>query len=123
MNPISQALPSENLRVAVGLLGSLTVVPDLPRVGQPINAHELLEAVARDMRHTAAAKRIELSLTLAARGYLVRGDRERMKQTYHNLLSNAVNYAKKGGRITVRSSCPTPDALRVEVSHGDAQGT
>ncbi len=88
----------------------------MPVVLPPVNVHHLLEHVAQDLKRQFTAKKLDLSMKLSARGYLIAGDRERMRQIYTNLISNAVTYARKGGQITVRSTCPTPDALRVEVS-------
>ncbi|HEX8523018.1 MAG TPA: ATP-binding protein [Tepidisphaeraceae bacterium] len=92
-------------------------MPDLPAVMPPVNAHHVLETVAQQLKKQLAAKKLELSMKLSARGYLIPGDPERLRQVYMNLLSNAVTYAPKGGQIMVRSTCPTQDALRVEVSH------
>jgi len=82
-----------------------------------IDAHQVLSGVLGRLRRQIDAKRLDLNLQFIARGYLVRGNRDRMEQVYQNLLSNAFARAPRGSRITVKSTCPTPEALRVEVTH------
>jgi signal transduction histidine kinase len=112
----STGFAPESVRTAEMPVGILMNPPGMPVVSPPVNVHQLLERVAQDLRRELTAKRLELTMKLSARGYLVAGDREWMRQVYTNLLSNAVTYARKGGQITVRSTCPSQDALRVEVS-------
>ena len=86
-------------------------------VPAPIDAHQVLTDVLGRLRRQIDAKRLDLNLQFIARGYQVRGDRDRMEQIYQNLLSNAFARAPRGSRVTVKSTCPTPEALRVEVTH------
>ena len=86
-----------------------------------VDAHLLLHDVLRQLKRQIDAKRLELNLQLSARGYLIRGDRERMQLVYQNLIGNAITNARKGALLTVRSTCPSPEALRVEVSHCTAR--
>ncbi len=90
--------------------------PELPAVAPPVDAHHLLQLVLHQLQRQIDAKRLGVNLQLVARGYLIRGDRDRMQQTYANLISNAITRARKGGQLTVKSTCPDPDALRVQVT-------
>jgi len=96
---------------------ALTSPAPSPAVSQSVDAHQLLSGVIGQLRRQIDAKRLDLNLQLIARGYQIRGDRERMEQTYRNVISSAIGYAPRGGQLTIRSSCPTPEALRVEVTH------
>ena len=108
---------AEQSSSAVLIPPALSATPELPPIAPPVDVHQMLQSVAHQLRRQFAAKKLEVEMKLTARGYLVPGDAQRMRQVYMNLLSNAITYARRGGQIIIRSSCPTPDALRVEVSH------
>ena len=91
------------------------LAPVLPLA--PVDVHQLLHDVLGHLRRQIDAKRLDVNLQLVARGYLIRGNRDRMHDTYRNLITSAIGYAPRGGQLTVKSSCPTPEALRVEVTH------
>ena len=61
----------------------------------------LLEEAVASVRATAAAKRIDLTLTAEPTGVLVAGDPDRLGQVVWNLLSNAIKFTPEGGRIEV----------------------
>ncbi len=88
----------------------------------PVNVHELIKSAVHQLRWQSAAKKTRLSLKLAAHDCMLIGDRDRLRQVYLSLLSNAIGYAPQGGLITITSSCPTRDALRVQVSYAAREG-
>ena len=96
----------------VGLEESV-LTPGLPRVS--VNAHEVLASVVRECRKRIASKDLQVSLRLLSQQYHISDNGERLRQTYLNLLNNAVNAAQPGSRLTLRASCPTECALRVEI--------
>jgi signal transduction histidine kinase len=87
--------------------------PKLPR--SSIDAHELLGSVVRECHGKIGSKSLRVSLRLLSRQYYINDDGERLRQVYLNLLNNAVAAARPGSTITLRSTCPSDCALRIEV--------
>src|SRR6185436_16512636 len=59
-------------------------------------------------------KSLKLKLELSGNG-TVEGDASRLQQVLWNLLSNAIKFSQEGGDITIRTSNPLPDKLRVQI--------
>ncbi|MDQ0858119.1 two-component system histidine kinase PnpS [Bacillus sp. V2I10] len=68
---------------------------------QNCNAKEILEEVIIILKSKADEKEIELSLHVNSDELYVYGDVYRLKQIFINLISNALNYTPKGGRVQV----------------------
>jgi signal transduction histidine kinase len=81
----------------------------------PVN----LQAVAEEAISTTWQSSEEQGVTLAlqASGNLprVRGDADRLRQVFANLLDNGVKYTASGGQVTIRLT-PVEGAVRVEIS-------
>ena len=71
---------------------------------QAVNVVDVLRAAIESANPTAAAKRQELSASLPEMQVTVSGDRERLQQIFWNLLSNAMKYTPRLGRIDVAVS-------------------
>jgi signal transduction histidine kinase len=113
-----RAAPWQDFSKSTGLLPAIgldetALTPGLPRLS--VNAHDLLASVVRECRKRIVAKELQVSLRLLSQQYHISDDGERLRQTYLNLLNNAVSAALPGSRLTVRASCPTECALRVEI--------
>ena len=65
-----------------------------------VDVASVLEASVNAVRPAAEAKGIELTLVLAPTG-AVRADPNRLQQVFWNLLTNAVKFTPKGGRVAV----------------------
>ena len=94
--------------------------PALPAGLAAVDAHEVLRGEARQLERAIAAKRLDVEWRLLARHAYLPVDPERLRRVYRSLLTTAVDAAKKGDRITIRSTCPSDCALRVEVEEHSA---
>jgi C4-dicarboxylate-specific signal transduction histidine kinase len=99
------------------LLMNLTENPDLspalPRTS--VDAHEVLGRVVKECHRRIGSKGLRVALRLLSRQYHIIDDGERLRQVYLNLLNNAVAAARPGSTITLRATCPSDCALRIEV--------
>lgn len=69
---------------------------------RPVEPASVVIAATDTLRPTAEAKGVSLQAHLDAQAGQVSGDPDRMQQVVWNLISNAVKFTPKGGRVEVR---------------------
>ncbi len=69
---------------------------------QLVNLASVIEAAVDAARPTAAAKSIRFQMLIDPQAGPVSGDTDRLQQIVWNLLTNAVKFTPKGGRVQVR---------------------
>ena len=73
----------------------------IPFNSELFDPHELLGECVGLMKDKAAEKNLRLNLYVPNELSTIKGDRDKVKQVVLNLISNAVNYNKPSGTITV----------------------
>jgi signal transduction histidine kinase len=68
---------------------------------EPMDPVELINSSASSLKPQAQKKGVVLEAKLPARMVQVNGDRDRLRQVVVNLLTNAVKFTPKGGRVTL----------------------
>ncbi len=82
-----------------------------------VNLVEIIESTVESARPAAEAKEIKLTTLLDSNTSSVYGDSNRLQQIFWNLISNAVKFTPKQGRIQVRLE---PVNSRIEISIVDS---
>ncbi len=72
---------------------------------QPVDLGPIIIAAVDGLRPATEAKELDLQLQLDSRAGQVWGDPDRLQQVMWNLISNAIKFTPKGGRVLVRLEC------------------
>jgi signal transduction histidine kinase len=99
---------SDMLSVSEMEAGALSIQEGEARLDQ------LFEELKTEFEHQARDKGVKLTFTLPPKLPVVKGDRDKLLQAYHNVLGNAIKYTPEGGEVTL-SVDQTDDGLTVTV--------
>jgi PAS domain S-box-containing protein len=83
---------------------------------QPVDLPQIVQSAVDAMTPAADAKGVRLEAVLDPQASPVSGDRERLQQVLWNLISNAVKFTTRGGKVQVRLGCINS---HIEVSVAD----
>ncbi len=86
---------SDMLSVSEMEAGALSIQEGEARLDQ------LFEELKQEFEHQAQAKGVKLKFTLPPKLPVIKGDRDKLLQAYHNVLGNAVKYTPQGGEVTL----------------------
>lgn len=89
---------------------------DRPTALPPVaDAHEVLRDVVGGLSGKIRSKRLDVAWRLLARHSRVAANRDQLHRVYHVIVASAVDAARPGGRLTIRSTAPDESAVRIEV--------
>ncbi len=96
-----------NARIQVQMIDDLLdvsriIIGKLRLSVQPVDLGTIIIAAVDGLRPAAEAKHIRLQLQLDSPAGQVSGDPDRLQQVAWNLISNAIKFTPKGGRVLVR---------------------
>lgn len=80
-----------------------------------VDLHGVVHSVVEICRADVDEARLDLKVDLTALRTGVLGDAARLQQVLWNVMKNAIKFTPHGGRITVRTSNPREDSIRLEV--------
>jgi signal transduction histidine kinase len=81
---------------------------------QPVNLAEIIKSAIESVRPAAEAKSIEMIAELENSPGLISGDYDRLQQVIWNLLSNAIRFTPKEGRVTIQLRREKDCAAKIE---------
>src|SRR5688572_12114082 len=85
---------------------------------KPTDLNTVVKAAIDTVRASAAARNIELSVTLWPATLVVMGEPVRLQQIAWNLLSNAIKFTEPGGKVTITTQNKGPYARLIVMDTG-----
>lgn len=80
------------------------------------DAHELIHHALEIVRKDIEDRHLKLAVSLEASSHILRVDASRLQQVFWNLLRNACKYTPEHGAVSIRSSNPRSDSIRIDIS-------
>ena len=80
-----------------------------------VDIHGVIESVTDICRADLDIAGQFLEITLGATSYHVAGDAARLQQVFWNVLKNAIKFTGRAGHITIHTSNPAPESIRVTI--------
>ena len=116
----SVAMIQRNVQLETQLIDDLLDVTRISRgkleiVPAPMDLHQAVEAAVEISAGDVQSKKQDLTVTLAAGRHTLRGDAQRLRQVFWNLLKNASKFTPEGGSIHVVSR-DEPGRIVVEIA-------
>lgn len=81
----------------------------------PLDSHETITNVVAICRTEAEARRLHLHVQLRAGAHWISADHAKFQQIIWNLLKNAIKFTPENGDISISSTNPTPQVLKIIV--------
>ncbi|HYD01303.1 MAG TPA: ATP-binding protein, partial [Phycisphaerales bacterium] len=72
---------------------------------QPVDVQDVVRTAVMSVQHAADAKGVRLEVVLDPLAGPVRGDPARLQQCFWNILSNAIKFTPRGGKVQVSLEC------------------
>jgi len=85
---------------------------------KPTDLNAVVKAAVDTVRTSAAARNIELTVSLYPASLIVMGEPVRLQQIAWNLVSNAIKFTDPGGKVTIGTSMKGAQALLTVVDSG-----
>jgi two-component system CheB/CheR fusion protein len=80
------------------------------------DVHELIQHGLEIVQKEIEDRHLKLAVSLQAASHVLRVDASRLQQVFWNVLRNACKYTPENGALSIRSSNPLPDKIRIEIS-------
>ncbi len=84
---------------------------------QPVNLHQLLEEIAKELTPLADEKQLSVNLDFGEETISIMGDRLELHRLFTNLIGNAIKFTDIGSvTIRLKSAIATDDSITIEVA-------